>query len=389
MSMSFSLLLGVILLTACNSSARFNNIREVYGEQAIVSLGREQAIVNIVTGEMIIPYGTHDRIEDIYKNKIVVRNEGYRWDILDITTGESVLPAALSHGSILERRERGFRYGDIRLVDEIRFLGDGFIAVRASIIRNMTTRESQMEKTVFELSTDESIIPFGKALDFWVYDGKIIANVWHEESRSYIGGFVNLEGNIRFNPKVVVPFIEGKRVHNVHDGRALLTFAPRGFFGGPLSIIDLATGEVMSYPEYYIRYLHSGGLALTTVCKERLCEGYLYGCYHGKENILMDIETREVRLILKESDFPWPNYFIVDTSEELAVIRYIPTIFGECFRGYLTYSLIDLMSGETLIPFGEYDRIHIFANGYAVPSGRGNDRWEFRCIQEVRQREVK
>lgn len=257
------LLLSLLMLMACNTQPRYGDVWWVSDYLAVVNRNHrgdgQKCVVNIVTGEVIVPYHMYDNIYDIYDNMIIVRHRDTRQiDIIDITSGESILPAALTI------RPREMRvYGDISRISNIRFLGGEFVVVDAILKQEHFSTE--VPRALFDIESGDKIIPFGRFGNAWFYNGRII---YYQDQR----------------------------------------------------VLDLASGyELISRYEHRQMFLprNGNGLVLTLyICARDVCDRFWCRCSNRLWGFV-DILSGEVVLALD-----WQHRFLDVASGMLVAVRY-------------------------------------------------------------------
>ena len=366
----FLLLLLILMLAACEHSdtprPKYAYIEAVYGDMAVVTQGRggvqERALVDIMSGEEIIPFGSYAQIRNVYNNMAVVRcggRDGFidREGILDIVSGEEVIPIG--------------RYSRISLYSN----GMAVVNVGGSSF-----------SALIDIASGEYIIP--------VDDTFLITIRVNTDTGMAIVGNSWIGGELRVidlaSGEEIIPVGQYTGFGAIVDG--MVTVTTNQHYASWLNhgVVDLTNGkEVIPVGVYHPISLRQNGLAIVNThlefawcgeCEEGICfrdfekedfPGRTFQCGRAFSlQGLIDLSSgEEILQIGKYVD-------VGDVLDGMAVVGRA----GE--TGLVEQGLIDIASGEVIIPFGIYDRIRLFPGFIAFNQGVAG--WWLDCIESVK-----
>ena len=223
---------------------------------------------------------------------------------------------------------------------------------------------------VIDFISGEEVIPFERFSSFWASEeeGIIVANGPDG------GRVINLASGEEMTPSWID---ENERILDYLDNIAITTTL---WISPSRSAFNIKQDEVVIPPGKYSSLSpRADGMMIAqdrrwsecgeTECMENSCGQWWCGNYITVF-ILLDIKSGE-------------EIFVGDVFHEIRdVYNGLAIISG---REPLEISLIDVTNGDVIIPFGVYNNIRIFPNGFvALQSGRGNPLWQFQSIETIK-----
>ena len=355
-----TLTLLLSLLTACNSTDKYyyDSIGRVYGNMAIVARGwpRQHAVIDITSGEEIIPFGEYCFIDSIHSDMVSVVTDRQK-SVIDITSGETIIPFGL--------------------YDNIHFLGDDY--ARVGLGRWMTNaRVTNFESVgVINIASGEKIIPFGQfdSIGAFIYDGMIMVDNQKvidlisgeviftlDHSRFHITHF--RYGRISIGHCILMSY----SILELPSGQEILSLRGLG--------LDLGRGGIRLRGDgvaEIIDFRHIGCSRIGSY-NNLCCDGQCgtIGHVHG----LMDIESGMEILPLK--------YFRIGYMSDGKVVVWNHPSFEWLELVTPEVGLIDMASGDMIISFGEYHDIRIYPNGFLALQREPNGLWWFESLESIK-----
>ena len=347
----------------------FRRIESVHGDKAFVAVnivgGREMALIDIVTGEKILPVGEIGSLSSIYDNLAAVTVNG-EWAIIDITNGEIVfcfgiydwicsIRSIYSDGMAIVRCISSATSGLIDIASGVELIPLG---TYNTIIFNdelglVNARIFSEGSTLFDFQTGEVIIPLGEfdVIQCIIDDMIVVADTRRfsglPETRYNFGVFDMESG------EMIIPRGEFERIRLVGDGIAFVETHISKLFCENLEC-ENSIDERGRCDE---RISFFGGREVTC--------GYLF-----RLRGLIDIVTGEEIIPLGK------YHYIYGVYDGFAVVDMVVNRSVE--RG-----LIHIASGETVIPFGSYRDMELYPSGH-IALDLGWSRWVIHSLEDVK-----
>lgn len=372
-----AILLISLVMTACNTTnnritLQFSYIDAVYDNMAYINSGGagRRALVNLETGEDVIPFGEFHAISNVQDGRAIVNIWEEGSSIIDIATREAIVPFG--------------RYNRI-----YRFHSDGRMIVGENVSGEVGTFLSD-RLAVINLKTGEAIIPFGR-YDIIRADEEMQVAVVRSAGPSLhsewsVVDLITGEERIPIGRTGgTIPFLRDGLLL-IEDGRTIPTY----------QVLDLTTGETLQILDGYrdVSLRGNGLLRVETLGEQMFCGGVhvpdefcvahvdlgIHGAVACGNFIsfqgLINAHTGEMVL-------PIGQYRAIrDASDGMAVVEQ----FG---ASGLERALVELATGEIVIPFGVYDRIQLFPGGAVamMQNTGGVRRWQFDTVASLKTTE--
>ena len=321
--------------------------------RAIIELDEEVGVIDIESGEMIVPFGLVRSFESVHGDMAVVR--GFRtqrpFGVICLESGDTVVPSG--------------RFGSIEDIQNGR-----------AIVTSMWGMPQRSVVGVIDVRSGDELIPIGPFLSryysFSLFPGGDYVRVSQRTESGHQSSVIHLESG-----EERLPFGRFTQMRSTSiDG--LVLAIEEGRWG----IIDIEAGDeviAVAYQEIVI----SDGLAFAWDENDDLTITDLEPGGEGRLSGMVGVERRR----------DTREHVIIDLARGLEVVtagqylRLSDPIDGMVVVwGWDGEALIDLESGDELIPFGEYRFITLFADGIVAVWRNpllGSGFWSFERIEDL------
>lgn len=361
---------------------RFRSVIQVQDGRAIVLFG-VPTLIDMESGERIIPAREFAEIIRMCGDMVLVSEYGVagirEYAIIDIESREEIIP-----------------FGKY---DSIRLIGEGFAVIGDREENPYTGRVQIVDRAVIDIASEEIVFQLNtnEILSLW---GRSVSNGLVVVDSTLGRGVVDLnqeQGHLS-ETSLIRPGRYGN-IGNIYDGLAVIAESTIPRIEGT-GVVELSSGRELIPQDTYrrilmmqdglavVEYLHRfscerGDCSSDDWCDEEVSFGgfvktpprHRCGWYSYLQGVIDIVRNKEVVPIGK-----WDE--IGEVVDGIAVIYIINPIEDEPGSFTRETALIEIDSGEIIVPPGVYGRINLFEDGVVALFEKGGGR--FDTIESLR-----